>query len=212
MKKEVYKVKPIVIYPDCIIKNGIQDDCHACSTKSSCISPRSMCIRPYKNHKNGCPNFGRLLACPPNIPCMYDEIFDVSDVYAVVTKFDLNSYFAKRIEKRPDLPLGQIKNLRVWQSIAIKENDLALHDFYLENKNLCNYVSTRMLECMGVDVVNTMKKVGVNLKFPVDDYAFRVSFVAKVYPDALEKYGFEIYEESSKSKIGVKKLILRNKV
>jgi hypothetical protein len=206
MEKEIYRVNPIVIYPECIIETGKQNDCYTCEKKNECLSPRSMCINPYKNHKNGCPNFGVLPTCPPNIPCMYDEIFDVSDVYAVVTSFNLKEFFDKRRNNRPDLPEGQIRNLRVWQPVAIKENDYALSEFYKEYPILKDYVSTRLLECMGVDVVNTMKKVGVNITFPVEDYAYRVAFVAKVYYESLKKFGFEIYEEESKLKQGVKVL------
>jgi hypothetical protein len=60
---------------------------------------------------------------------------------------------------------------------------------------------------MGVDVMNTMKKVGVVIKFPVKEYAYRVAFLAKVYEEALEKYGFEIYEENNKLKKGMKTLV-----
>ena len=207
MEKEIYKVNPIIIYPECIIKTGEQDNCFSCDKISECLSPRSMCVRPYKNHKYGCPNFGKLPTCPPNIPCMYDQIFDISDVYAVVTKFYLEEYFNKRREKRPDLAEGQIKNIRIWQPIAIKENDYAISEFYKENPSKSDYVSTRLLECMGVDVMNTMKKVGVVIKFPVKEYAYRVAFLAKVYEEALEKYGFEIYEENNKLKKEMKTLV-----
>ena len=166
-----------------------------------------MCIRPYKNHKYGCPNFGKLPTCPPNIPCMYDQVFDISDVYAVVTKFYLEEYFNKRRNNRPDLAEGQIRNIRVWQPIAIKENDYAISDFYKENRSKKDYVTTRLLECMGVDVISTMKEVEVEIKFPVGNYAYRIAFVAKVYYDILEKYGFEIYEENSKLKKGIKTLV-----
>ena len=84
MEKEIYKVKPIIIYPDCIKKSGVQGDCHTCSNKVNCLSPRSMCVKPYKNHKYGCPNFRKLPTCPPNIPCMYDQVFDISDVYSIM--------------------------------------------------------------------------------------------------------------------------------
>lgn len=207
MEKEIYKVNPIIIYPECILNYGYQDNCFECDKLDKCLSPRSMCIRPYKNHKYGCPNFGKLPTCPPNIPCMYDQIFDTSDVYAVVTKFYLEEYFDKRRKKRPDLAEGQIRNIRVWQPIAIKENDYAISEFYQENIDKQDYVATRLLECMGVDVINTMKEVGVEIKFPVEDYAYRVSFVAKAYYDVLEKYGFEIYEENSKLKKGIKTLL-----
>lgn len=206
MEKEIYKVNPIIIYPECIIKTDEQDNCFSCDKISECLSPRSMCVRPYKNHKYGCPNFGKLPTCPPNIPCMYDEIFDISDVYAVVTKFYLEEYFDKRRKNRPDLAEGQIRNIRVWQPIAIKENDYAISEFYQENPNKKDYVATRLLECMGVDVISTIKEVGIEIKFPVEDYAYRIAFVAKVYYDALEKYGFHVYEENSRFKKGIKTL------
>ena len=206
MEKEIYIVNPIIIYPECIINKGYQDNCFNCDKRDNCLSPRSMCIRPYKNHKNGCPNFGKLDTCPPNIPCMYDQIFDTSDVYAVVTKFNLEEYFNKRRLNRPDLAEGQIRNIRIWQPIAVKENNYAISEFYKENPDKKDYVSTRLLECMGVDVINTMKNVGVIIKFPVTDYAYRVTFVAKVYKDTLDKYGFKIYEEKTGSKKGIKTL------
>ena len=207
MEKEIFKVNPIVIYPKCIIEKGVQDNCLTCENKDNCLSPRSMCIRPYKGHKNGCPNFGKLPTCPPNIPCMYDQMFDMSDVYAVVTTYYLEEYFEERRKKRPDLPEGQIQNIRNWQPTALKENDYAISEFYRENPNLYIYVSTRLLECMGVDVVGTMKEVGLYIKFPVKEIAYRVSFVARVLDGSLEKYGFDIYEETSKNKKGMKRLI-----
>ena len=211
MEKEVFKVNPIVIYPECIVKEGIQGDCFTCSKLSECLSPRSMCIRPYKGHKNGCPNYGKIPTCPPNIPCMYDQIFDISDVYAVVTKYNLEEHFNKRREKRPDLAEGQIRNLRVWQPTAIKDNDFAICEFFKENPDKRDYVSSRLLECMGVDVVNTMKDVGIEIKFPVIEYAYRVAFIAKVYEEALERYGFEIYEETHKPKQGLRTLIKKTR-
>ena len=60
---------------------------------------------------------------------------------------------------------------------------------------------------MGVDVISTMKEVGIEIKFPVTEYAYRVAFVAKAYYDVLEKYSFEIYEENSKLKKGIKTLV-----
>ena len=206
MEKEIYKVNPIIIYPECILEKGYQDNCFECNKREKCTSPRSMCIRPYKNHKYGCPNFGVLPTCPPNIPCMFDQMFDVSDVYAVATKFYLEEFFDKRRKKRPDLAEGQIRNSRVWQPITLKENDYGIRDFYLENPDKASYVSTRLLECMGVDVVNTMKEVGVDLRFPPKEIVYRIAFIARVYEESLERYGFEIYEETNVMKRGIKTL------
>ena len=211
MDKIILRVSPIVKYPKCIIESGKQNDCHTCKDKNECMKeePRSMCIRPYKNHKYGCPNFGKLPTCPPNIPCMYDQIFDINEVYAIITKFNLEEYFNKRRMNNPLLAEGQIKNLRNYQPITIKENDYAISEFYQENPNKSDFVATRLLECMGVDVVGTLKNVDFNLVFPPKEFVYRVSFLARILDDVLEEYGFQIYEETNKHKKGIKTLIKR---
>ncbi len=198
MEKIITKVNPIIIYPKCILDTGMQDDCNTCLEKDICTSPRSMCVRPYKNHKCGCPNYGKSDTCPPKIPSMYDQIFYVDDVYAVITKFNLYKYYERRRKNRPDLPEGQIRNLRCWQPITIKENDMAVSEFYNEYADKNDYVSTRLLECMGVDVINTLKEVGVTISFPIEEYVYRVSFLAKTIEESLSKYNFEIYEDKNK--------------
>ena len=55
---------------------------------------------------------------------------------------------------------------------------------------------------MGVDVINTMKEVGVEIKFPVENYAYRIAFVAKVYYDALGKYNQFLTEHSDEYEVG----------
>ena len=209
MEKEIYRVQPIIIYPECILENGYQSDCRTCEKKNTCLSPRSMCIRSYKNHKDGCPNYGKLPTCPPNIPCMYDEMFYTEEVYAVVTKFDLEAYRNERMIRRPDLPPGQLTNIRNWQPIDLKNNDIAVAEFFRENDKE-DFISTRLLECMGVDVVSTMNKVGLEIKFEpleIKKEVIRVSFIAKVLKGSLNKYGFYIYEETkNKDKKGLKVL------
>ncbi len=209
MEKEVYKVDPIVIYPKCMLETGKQGNCHECKELENCKSPRSMCVRPYKNHKHGCPNFGKLPTCPPNIPCMYDQVFDMSDVYAIVTKFNLYEHYHKMRANNPTLAEGQVRNKMYWQHTDLKNNDIAIAEYYNENKNMKDYISTRLLECMGVDVVGTMRDAGLNLTFAEREITYRIAFAAKVYYEALEKYGLEIYEERSGEKKGMKTLIMK---
>ena len=210
MEKEIYRVQPIIIYPECIIKNGYQSDCRTCEKKNTCLSPRSMCIRPYKSHKDGCPNYGKLPTCPPNMPCMYNEMFDTSEVYALVTKLDLETHYKEMREKHPNLTNGKEKNTRYWQPKSLRDNDITISEFYRENPDKEDFVSTRLLECMGVDVVSTMKDVGVEIKFPVKKEALRISFIAKVLHESLDKYGFKIYKETkSREKKGMKILVKR---
>ena len=209
MEKEIVKIDPVVIYPVCIIETGRQGDCFTCALREECASPRSMCIKPYKGHKYGCPNYGRLPTCPPNMPCMFDQMYDVNEVYAVVTKFDREAYFDIRRAKRPDLPEGQIRNLRNWQPISVKETELAVREFYLENPDKANYVSTNYLECMGVQVQDSLRPVGIDIVFPPGRFVYRVSFVGKIREEALEKFGFLVYDEKNKEKKDVKKLVMK---
>ena len=209
MEKEIYKVNPIVIYPPCMENGGVQMDCHTCSNKNECMlyQPRCMCIKPYKGHKNGCPNFGKLPTCPPDNPCLYDWIFDISDVYAIVTRTDLYRHYEKMRTNNPNLAEGQVRNKMYWQHTDKKNNDIAISEFYRENPDLIDYIATRNLECMGVDVVGTMANVGLDIKFPVDEFAYRVAFAAKVDEKALEKYEFMVYTDTSKEKKGMKTLV-----
>ncbi len=205
MEKEIYRISPIVIYPECIKIYGRQDNCFTCLKKEDCQSPRSFCIRPYKNHPKGCPNYGIKDTCPPHVKGMYDEIFDAREVYAVVTKFDLEKFFDERRKKLPMLAEGQIRNLLVWQQKAVRENNDALRRFYENNPEKQDFVSTRLLECLGVDVVGTMKEVGIDLKFPVEDYAYRIAFLAKTNPYILEELGYMVSEKNHIKLLEIKK-------
>lgn len=194
----IIKVNPIVIYPKCMEENGVQSDCRTCPEKLNCKSPRSMCTNPYPKHPNGCPNYGKLDTCPPKNPAMYDQIFHLDDVYAVVTVFDLYSYYDQRRKRRPDLPEGQIRNKLNWQGKDKKLNDLAAAEFYKMYPDKLDYVVTRLLECMGVNVIDTLGNVGIPIIFPVEEITRRVAFIAKVIDGALDKYDYEIYEDKNK--------------
>ena len=42
MEKIITKVDPIIIYPICILKTGMQNDCNTCLEKNSCICALSL--------------------------------------------------------------------------------------------------------------------------------------------------------------------------
>ena len=141
------------------------------------------------------------------MPCMFDQVFDMSDVYAIVTRFYLEQYFRDRRLLYPNVTEGMLRSNRYWQPKTISENDTAIRDYFLENPDKKDYVSTRFLECMGVDVVGTMKEVGIELKFPPGEIVYRIAFVAKAYEDVLEKYDFEVFEPKTDKKNGIRTLI-----
>lgn len=38
---------------------------------------RALCVKPYYNHKKGCPNFNKKAGCPPGIG-FFDKMNDLS--------------------------------------------------------------------------------------------------------------------------------------
>lgn len=191
MDKTILKVKPVIIYPTCI-SVGERQDCFNCEIKYECISPRSICIKPYHNHPNGCPNFGKKDGCPPNTP-MFDQVFDCDDIYAIVTEFDLGSHYDKMKLLHPNWTHYQLINSRYWQGKDRKCHKEALEEFC----NLYDYVVTNWAESMGVDLIETLKKVNMTLKFPVEDTVKRVSLAGKILDGALDKYELSICTSDS---------------
>lgn len=115
-------VDPIIVYPNCI-KHGVKQDCFNCVLQKSdkCLSPRGLCVKFYKNHKFGCPNFGKKPDCPPLVP-MFDEIFDITrPIYAIYIVFDLFSHVEKMKQRHPSWTETQLLNVLYWQGTARKK-------------------------------------------------------------------------------------------
>lgn len=186
----IEKVKPIIIYPNCL-SNGIKQDCFNCGNRNNCISPRSMCLRPYHNHPDGCPNYGIKKGCPPNIE-MFDQIYDISkDIFAIITVFDLAEHIKNKKIEHPDWTDFQLRNSRYWQGTDKKNHKPEIKKFN-ELYSKLNYVVTTWPEGMGVNLIETLKQVNIILKFPVIDTNYRVSLAGILLDDVLEKYNFAI--------------------
>ncbi len=180
------KVKPIIIYPECII-NGENQNCFECGNLNNCNSPRSFCLNPYHNHPKGCPNYGNKNGCPPNTP-MFDEVFDMNyDIYAIITSFDLETHVNYMRSIHPEWSEYQIRNSRYWQGKDRKNHLLSLKRFIINHPEL---YATTWGEAMGIDICNTVKQLGINVVFPPQKETYRVSFSGKIIND----YIFNQYE------------------
>lgn len=164
MNEFFIEVKPIIIYPPCI-KAGRKQDCFSCDlqTSNKCNSPRSICIKKYKNHKKGCPNYGKKPDCPPDAP-MFDQVFDITKpIYAIYSTYNLNAHVEKMRVKHPQWTETQLLNVLYWQGTARKylKDNIALFNELFRSKG---YYSTTSPEAMGVDVTLTLKNVGIDLE------------------------------------------------
>jgi len=185
----VVEVKPIVVYPKCIL-NGERQHCFSCDNISNCDSPRSMCIKPYHNHPKGCSNFGKKDGCPPNIP-MFDQVYDLTKpIYLIINEFNLLEHVNNMRKIHPDWSSYQLYNSRYWQGKSISINKKISYAWINEHPNL---VLTNWVENMGVDLVETLKQVGIDLIFKEKlEVARRISCAGEVLLDSLNKYNLYV--------------------
>lgn len=197
----IEKVKPIIIYPNCL-SNGIKQDCFNCGNRNNCISPRSMCLRPYHNHPDGCPNYGIKKGCPPNIE-MFDQIYDISkDIFAIITVFDLAEHIKNKKIEHPDWTDFQLRNSRYWQGTDKRIHKIAIAEF---NKMYPEFTVTKDPEALGVSLIETLKQINIELQFPTVDKVYRTSLAGIIPSENFEKYNLCIEEGKYKERVLSKK-------
>jgi len=137
---------------------------------------RALCLQPYPLHPNGCPNVGHCDRCPPTAP-LYDEYFDLSyPTYAVINEFDFKSHVEKMKLKHPTWSERQLKCVLYWQGSARKQLNKEVEK-WLKYPMCGGFESTKCPEGMGVDVTETLKRVGIELEWPVERIARQVVFL-----------------------------------
>lgn len=168
-------IEPIIVYPACK-KAGLKQDCFNCAIEKTgkCLSTRSLCIKEYKNHKYGCPNYGKRSDCPPNAP-MFDEVFDIKQpAYAIFSTFNLGQHVKMMREKHPQWTETQLLNVLYWQGTARKYLKININSFVANYREKGYYVTTSP-EAMGVDVTETLKRAGITLEWPARELVYKVA-------------------------------------
>lgn len=129
-------------------------------------SVRSLCQKPYPNHPKGCPNYGKRAICPPRCPLITEE-YDMSKGFWLVwIEFDFGAHCRKMRRLHPDWSQRQIECCLYWQGKANKKLREAVADvrYYLRGRD--KWSVTYCPEAMGVNVTETMRRVGVELEWP----------------------------------------------
>ncbi len=142
------------------------------------INPKSRdwCTMPYPGNPNGCPNFGKQPTCPPLAP-LIGNFIDLSrphwlDVYCVNLKEEAD----KRRKQHPDWSEKKLRCSRYWQNTA--------HAYLRRSFELMRWtegwkgvVMTLRPEAMGVNVIQTAKRVGVPISIHPKDLIFKISLI-----------------------------------
>jgi predicted metal-binding protein len=132
---------------------------------------RGLCRKPYHNHPKGCPNWGKD-KCPPKLP-RFENYFDIDEpIYFIWTKFNIGEHIEKQREKHPDWTEPQLRNSRHWQGKARKKLKEEVQKFKNEHPE---YEISYGPEAMGVDCTDTMKKLGIELEWPPNEWTYQIA-------------------------------------
>lgn len=133
----------------------------------------SLCLRPYPNHKKGCPNYGKKKGCPPSV-LMFDVFYDLSKpIYAIYNVFDFGIHVNRMEYKHPDWSKRQLECCLYWQGTARKQLKERIEIFARLTGR--RYIVNVVPEAMGVNVTETMKRVGIELEWPPVNVTYQVA-------------------------------------
>ena len=133
-----------------------------------------LCLRPYPNHKKGCPNFGKKKDCPPGVP-KFDIVYDLSKpIYAIYNGFDFKGHVDRMREKHPDWSRRQLECCLYWQGTARKQLKQLIEEYENPRPKGMFFITTTP-EAMGVNVTKTMRNAGVVLEWPPVNVVYQIA-------------------------------------
>lgn len=114
------------------------------------------CRMPYPDHPHGCPNY-------PDCPKQYPDFKTLSGYSwtAITETFDLKAHAAEMKTKHPQWGDRMCRNLLYWQNGVRKRLRDKAHVYA---RPLFGDIVLELPEACGVNVVSTMKRVGVEIK------------------------------------------------
>jgi len=139
------------------------------------LRAREWCKLPYPNHPNGCPNYSVREDCPPKAP-IWNEYIECPCIL-VGLKFNLKEWIENMKAKHPNWSERQCKCCLYWQGKVRKEL-----------RNICNKIKGKdeslfisyTPEAMGVQVINTAVKAGLDVKVKPKDYVWKIAIIGKL--------------------------------
>ncbi len=138
-------------------------------------SVRALCVKPYHNHKKGCPNFNKKDGCPPHVG-FFDKMNDLTKpVYAIWNEFDLQSHVNHLKSKYPNWSGYQLKCCLYWQPRARK---MLLEEIKKFKQQFPDYHISKCPEAEGVNITETMKQVGIELQWPPESKTYQIALAS----------------------------------
>ena len=131
------------------------------------------CQMPYPGHPHGCPNFGKRSDCPPEV-AMIDTAFDLNRPHwFIVETFDLKAQMERMKALHPTWTERQQRNCLYWQG-GVRTR---------LRHQITQFIGFRPLfwtmnpEAMGINVLQTARRVGIPIATKPKDMVFKIAFV-----------------------------------
>ncbi len=164
---------------------------------------KCLCTTPYSNHPKGCPNFNQNWSCPPHAPTLEEvqlDLVNFTGFWIIYIEIDIGSNkLLKFIRKRFKLLLKGKDQLQTTYLNHffdfINERGGGVRVFHASHCTLCKERGLKSCsypdnpcrfpnairyspEACGIDVFETMKKVGLDLEENPEFQVRRVGLVA----------------------------------
>jgi hypothetical protein len=141
-------------------------------------SVRKLCVERYPNHPRGCPNWNKRPSCQPKAPLLPDIIDCARPIVVIWNRFPFGDHVEKMRKRHPSWSERQLANCLYWQGTARKQLRQRVENYRgcrpKERRDVVLYCP----EACGVNVTETMRRVGVELEWPPRRWAYQVALLA----------------------------------
>jgi len=134
------------------------------------MSPGKLCRLAYPGHLHGCPNFGKKEGCPPEAKYL-EVLMNLSSMYVIWNVFPFGEHVQRMRLKHPKWSERQVRCCLYWQGTARKQLRERVNDFLSEHSGMGVVWCP---EASGLNVTETMAKIGGVLEWPPETVAYQV--------------------------------------
>lgn len=154
------------------------------------INPRTDLVFDLKvvEQCKNCKRYGKVSTCPP-------KVSDSSYYEKLLTRYDKGVIYYEKFEINEQsnwMELGRLSSKVLANTVLNKRNELVLAGNYFciafgggscKQCTVCSFPCAAPdralipIEATGINVVEIMKKFGVEIKYPVKDFFYRVGFI-----------------------------------
>lgn len=143
------------------------------------IRVRKLCIEPYYNHPRGCPNYNKKKGCPPS-SLVISRILNLNKpTYIIWNRFNFFAHCRRMKRLHPQWSDRQIECCLYWQGTARKNLRKEIDRFKQKHSG---YLILECPESHGVNVTETMRRIGIKLEWPPMIAAFQVAIAGERKP------------------------------